>query len=313
MASTQSRTPRGSLRLRTTDPPTLTGRTHRGSHEQENRRHQRACIAARRCRRRRRGRPEHLRGSTPRASLPRAGTRWTCSPGATASICRTGFIARGVRIIHVPARAAALRAQGRAAAVHERLRGLRHRHRRPSAHGGLRTTSCTRISSCPAWVALQVEACTRHALRHDLPCARQGAPAASGRTTSSRASGSKSSSAVIEDADAIIAECPQDEQDLVELYDADRARIAVDSLRFRPWRAAGRSIVLRPRSARRRRERSICCCSLAAWCRARASIRSMRAARRLLRSAYSVDARLVDRRRRVRRARPDARRRRSGA
>jgi len=33
--------------------------------------------------------------------------------------------------------------------------------------------------------------------------------------------------AVIDDADAIIAECPQDEHDLVTLYDADEARIAV--------------------------------------------------------------------------------------
>ncbi len=146
--------------------------------------------------------------------------------------------ADGARIIHVPAGPAAAGPQGGPAALHGRL----HRLRAPllPAAAGLRPDPRELLHVGAG--RRRPEARRGRAVRRHVPRAGPGPQAAPGRGRRlPRASGSRSRTASSREADRIIAECPQDEDDLIDLYGADPVAAGDDPLRLRPGRVLARS------------------------------------------------------------------------
>ena len=163
-----------------------------------------------------------------------------------------------------------LRAQGRPAAVHDAVRRARDRHRPARGRAGRRATRwCTRTSSCRGW--WRAGSRTSSTFPTWSPSTRSGRVRLLHHGTDDfPVERGVLEEMVMDDADAVIAECPQDARDLCTHYACDAEARHHHPVRLRPGGVQGR------RSRRGAPACSSCrptgrsSCSSAAWCRARA-------------------------------------------
>ena len=119
----------------------------------------------------------------------------------------------------------------------------------------------------------------RHAARHDVSCARPCAAPHQGASDGFPDARFEIEDDLVARSDSVIAECPQDEADLIALYRADPAKHRSRAVRFRQRRVLSDRPRRSARRARLGRRIASSCCNSGAWCRERVSTTSCAALR----------------------------------